>query len=854
MAMVYSKRSLFLRIAVVAVALVAMALATVGCPPGPVVPPPPPRMAADAGAPPAVSARPRPPGGPGLTGFVDLHTHPLSSLGFAGKLLYGGVDWAPSGGALLPADPDCRKDVHATSAGQALGHDQSTHGSWGVDVDPIDLLDGKFGMTNPCGDAVRQIVISAVQGVNDANNPGPDATGFPAFSSWPEWNDVTHQIMWIDSIKRAYDAGLSVMVALTVNNQTLGDSVAGPGDGPSDDMSSSDLQIREIKALVSRHSDWMAIADSAENLKKIVEQNKLAIVLGMEVDNIGDFNKKPGLSQDDIRREIARLYDDEGVRYVFPVHLIDNSFGTTAAYLDLFNLSNLREAGHFWNLQCAPASEHIHYAYQLGNPLKQAFDLRPASTLTAEMAALMVVKLGMLSDTVDDPVVPPGCDSMWNIGEGPYPGLTPNGQFAMREMMRRGMLIDIDHMSQASLKDALDIAKTENYPVNSGHNTVRTDPSGTERNLTADEYATIASLHGMAGVGGARSNDVEWLALYAAIRKALGDRPGAIGFGTDADGMSPLMRPPPVGTQRITYTADFPKSALGTASWDYNVAGVAHYGMLADFMRALSTLTGGQTAVADMMSGAQYFYDSWSRAEQYAAKARGDGGAAPVASATALRALATAAAPAATTAAPTHAPCTNAMVFRTACNMCLAPRANCPGVLHPVCDASRTRDKWGVCWTKGARPVAAVPAAPVGPGPSLVPGAYTLVLVGTADPETKKARQVAGFAVDIVANGRRVTLRGQDAKPTSAVQASGGFRGNRFIGRVSTGQQVLVLTGVTLTTDKVTKLRGTYVAHSPDVPPVSGIFVLQQTATLKRAPTGLVAYDKIGEFLDQLRK
>src|SRR5580658_653289 len=112
---------------------------------------------------------PRPPG-PGLTGFVDLHTHPLANVGFAGKLVYGGVDAAPDGGALLPADPGCHEDVPATSVEQALGHDESTHGSWGLQIDPSDILEGHL-IGNSCGDLVREQIVSAVQQANDANNP-----------------------------------------------------------------------------------------------------------------------------------------------------------------------------------------------------------------------------------------------------------------------------------------------------------------------------------------------------------------------------------------------------------------------------------------------------------------------------------------------------------------------------------------------------------------------------------------------------------------------------------------------------------------------------------------------------------
>jgi microsomal dipeptidase-like Zn-dependent dipeptidase len=449
--------------------------------------------------------------------------------------MYGGVDFASGGGALLPADPDCNKDVRAKSLRQALGHDESTHGSWGLDLDPVDLLDGKFGVQNPCGDVIRQLVISALQSVLLANNPSSNASGDPGFADWPVWNDVTHQAMYIDWIQRAHEHGLSVMVAFTVNNETLADTVAGPGDSPDDDKASSDLQIAEIKKLASRHSDWMEVAYNSDDLARIVSAGKLALILGLEVDNIGDFNRKAGLTIDDVKAEIARLYN-EGVRYLFPVHLIDNPFGTTAAYQDIFNLSNLREAGHFWNLVCANAGDNVSYRYALGNPLTETLDLDPPSILTAELAAAMVAKLGMLGDTYDPPIVP-SCPA--GIGMVNSLGLTELGKAAIQEMMRQGMILDVDHMSQASVNDALSIAEAQRYPVNSGHNAVRRG-AGTERALTAAQYARIGRLHGMAGVGSAQTSDSDWLALYQDVAASLG-RTDGIGFGTDASGLSPLM-------------------------------------------------------------------------------------------------------------------------------------------------------------------------------------------------------------------------------------------------------------------------------------------------------------------------
>src|SRR3989442_15015238 len=177
-----------------------------------------------------------------LTGFVDLHTHPLANLGFGGKLIYGGVDV----GALLPADPDCQHRERATSEQQALGHDKSTHGGW-------DLF------SNGCGDEFRKRVIHEVQRGNRGADEPEGASGYPSFPEWPVWNDLTHQKMWVEWIRRAYLGGLRAMVALAVNNKTLGDMTAGPGDYPTDDKSSADLQIAEIRSFVGRHPDFMAV-------------------------------------------------------------------------------------------------------------------------------------------------------------------------------------------------------------------------------------------------------------------------------------------------------------------------------------------------------------------------------------------------------------------------------------------------------------------------------------------------------------------------------------------------------------------------------------------------------------------
>jgi microsomal dipeptidase-like Zn-dependent dipeptidase len=587
-------------------------------------------------------------------------------VAFGGKLFYGGADV----GVLLPADPDCNQDARASSERQALGHDKSTHGGYGL-------------FDNRCGDDFRgggpltgDGVIHELQRANNAADPSGDASGYPDFPDWPKWDDITHQHMWVEWLRRAYDGGLRVLVALAVNNKTLADMTRGPGDTlPDDDKSSADLQIGEIKQFAARHPDFMVIAYSSADVQRIVASNKLAVVIGIEIDHIGNFQTATWLdgiplatlpSDAMVAAEIDRLYG-EGVRYVFPIHVLDNAFGGTAVYIDLFNVSNLRESGHPWQLTCSDPADAITHQYDPGS-----FDW---TKTIGEMA-----KLGMAF------LPGPGPQCPQNIGHRNKLGLTASGVVAIKEMMRLGMLIDIDHMSQGAVDQTLDLAEQVpgGYPLNSGHNGLRgaSPGSDSERALTSRQYQRIGKLHGMAGVGGAGLDAWQWLALYGNVVTALGGD-AVVGFGTDTNGLALGMRPrlgerdvvqqipnpqyqpclkqcaddcpdraggnraciakceasckasfPP--TQRsvcvsecgtrpssIQYSSDFPAPTDGTRTWNYNSDGVAHYGMLWDFLRDVATLDGGAAAVDRMMNGAQYFFETWQIAERRAATMAG---------------------------------------------------------------------------------------------------------------------------------------------------------------------------------------------------------------------------------------
>ena len=528
-----------------------------------------------------IGAQPSP---TGLRGFVDLHTHPLSNLGFAGKLIYGGVDAIPApgldgnpsgldgnpaGGSLLPADPNCNRNVTARSVDEALGHDKSVHGGWNAH-------------DNGCGDDFRVNLILFLQSALGAHDTQEDATGYPDFSGWPTWDDVTHQKMWVDWIKRAKDGGLRVLVALAVNNKTLADVVAGkspitPGDGPDDDRASADLQIDQTKQFVARHNDFMEIAYSADDLRRIVLSNRLAVVLGVEIDDIGNMDKYPrqdggpvpgpvpipktigsfplrsvAPTPEGAAAEIDRLYA-EGVRYIFPIHLLDNKFGGTAAYGNgVFDLSTYRETGRFWNLQCVPSTD-VDW--------KPSNDFPPKDPIVSTLFGILEdVKLG---GKIPAPPTPSNCTSDSQGVRNAQP-LTALGEAAIQHMMLKGMLIDIDHMSELSANRALQLAEAVKggYPMNSGHNGVRGHSNkgdNSERSFTQQQYRRIFLLHGMAGVGSAKSDAYQWALMYNRVLTAmetpqLGERPVTVSwratgmFGTDFNGMEFGMPQPRGGT------------------------------------------------------------------------------------------------------------------------------------------------------------------------------------------------------------------------------------------------------------------------------------------------------------------
>lgn len=362
------------------------------------------------------------PGAP-VWGIADLHTHPMASLGFGGLLFWGEPD-GPIEEALGPCTP-----AHGL-AGTGL----PTPTSWGTG----NVL---LGFVETPGDQ---------PGLQSWLHPGHAVGGYPSFEGWPGFTTIIHQQMYVDWIKRAYEGGLRLMVGHVVNNELLAREFGGWKKKPSDDRRAVEVQIEAMKALVARHASWMEIASTPAEARRIIRENRLAVVLGVEVDTPGNWPEERDCTREELRAYLNHLYHDLGVRHFFPVHLVNNALGGAAIYNDLFNVLNHALRDRYFEVEDGSAQG---VQYQLG------VDPGPADLWYRNPLTWLRSRLGSRQPDVRQVAG----------GHINAQGLTTAGTWCIQELMRLGMVIDTDHMSYKTVDEVLHLAEQHGYPVVSGH-------------------------------------------------------------------------------------------------------------------------------------------------------------------------------------------------------------------------------------------------------------------------------------------------------------------------------------------------------------------------------------------------
>lgn len=504
-----------------------------------------------------------------------MHTHPRSDLAFGEQFFYG----KPFG------------DIS-----EEMKNCKAYHGAW----HPF----------NPKGNLFRSEVVSQTETQFSGGCPHTNA-GYPNFESWPAACSVLHQQMWVDWIERAHEGGLNIMVALATHNHCIADIAE--TSGAQDDRTVMIQLLDGIKDLVNA-ADFMEIAYSPEEMRKIVLNGKLAVVLGIEMDNIGNFYApaepgnavyNPDPTASDIKAELDSIWE-MGVRYIFPVHLTDNIFGGTAISLSSFSVPNKYNTGHEFQPEQVSTAET-----QIG------FDLKHPKTESDPEADPMAKIAFTLVGGIMPKEINPSREENYTffqaepgMGHRNALGITSKGRFAIHYMMQKGFMIDVDHMSEKMLEEVLKIGLHQNYPLNSGHSGLR-EPEGTERSLTALQYKKLHRTGGMAAVGHGMlaSNFAE---EFRKVAPLTGFR--NIAIGTDVNGFFPL--PMADTSVFLVYDESLPKCTAGNRTWDINSDGFAHYGLFPDFLRTCQ-LAGMKPREWDaLMSSAEDFALMWEKCER----------------------------------------------------------------------------------------------------------------------------------------------------------------------------------------------------------------------------------------------
>lgn len=484
-----------------------------------------------------------------LVGTVDAHTHLMSDVGFGGDIVCGKTF---SEAGIADALKDCRS--HGTDGRTAL-------------IENLTNLEGK--------------------GPFDEH----DTTLWPTFADAPKWSSLTHQQMYYRWVERSWRAGQRIMVADAVNNNVLCALPTQVNRYSCDDMDTVRRQIAETKKLEKfvdaqyggTGKGWFRIAYTPEDVRRIVGEGKLAVVLGMEVSNPFGCSIKLGVPQC-TKADIDRGLDEAkslGIRSMYLCHKFDNALcgvrfdeGTQGVVV---NTGNFLNTGQWWQVETC------------------------TGTLTDHTVAggVLPPELAKLAPTAVLPVYPkaPHCNKR---------GLTSLGEYALRGMMKRNMLVEIDHQSVKAAKRTMEILESEGYPgVVSTHSWM--DKAFSER---------IYQLGGFIAQYGHDADEfVQEGAQEAALRKKYGV---GYGFGMDMNGFGGTPAPrADAATTPLVYPFDtgkgqsVDKEVTGERTWDYNTDGVAHYGMVPDWVQDMRSTHGqeGEQVVADLYRGAE----SWTR-------------------------------------------------------------------------------------------------------------------------------------------------------------------------------------------------------------------------------------------------
>lgn len=398
-----------------------------------------------------------------------------------------------------------------------------------------------------------------------------------ANEDFPRWDTIAHHEAWEGWLADAHEQGLSLMVMSAVTFEFLCELMPDRNRKRAcDEQADVDAQLAKTHDFVAR-SPWAEIALGPAEARRIIGEGKLAIVLSVEASSL--FER-----QSDWRPVFEHLWR-QGVRTLQIAHQIDNRFTGVALHNPIFHVAQYLQNCHI-DTDCGKTV----------GPVTLGFDVD---------ASCKNVK-----------------------------GLTADGAEFAREMMRRGMPIDIAHLSERATADLFAIARSNQYYplyVSHGHFREVMNPTlaATEKTTPADIIRMVRQTGGLMGLrtahdetrtyaGSGVPNDCQGSTKSFAQAFEFGRRELKVGLalGTDFNGFIQQTRPRfgPNGAcsagsaDQARAQARAQRDPLGT---EFDEKGLAHIGLVPDLLADLRHLGVDTSALDD---SAERYIAMWERA------------------------------------------------------------------------------------------------------------------------------------------------------------------------------------------------------------------------------------------------
>lgn len=547
-----------------------------------------------------------------LFGFTDMHSHILANYGFGGAGIFHGAPFHPLG------------------VEHALGSCERFHGREGRK----DLFGAGYdlGLSLSLNDLIQVFLRKELPTANHRTD------GYPTFSDWPNGpTSSTHQVQYYKWLERAYLGGLRLVVLHAVNNQMICDLLGNGGFQPiryaCNDMVGVDRQVDEAYRMQDYidaqeggpGQGWFRIVTTPDAARDVIGDGKMAVILGIETSNLFDCfltprEGYPRCTEADVRDRLEEYYQ-RGVRVLFPVHKFDNGFSAGDGQKGFLELGNFTQTSNFSSFT-TDCDESVPTTFDRGrmsfpglNEPRDDYFATPGQ----DLSTFYENPLNTLAPYLTR-LTAPG-----NPNESEHcktHGLTALGEFLLREMAAKGMIIELDHLPRKAYKRAFEIIQELDYPAVGTHG--------------LDNFGKLYQLGGLSTSGFGRCRDASQRSTVdngfqsrLQTMKDNGAYPG-LGFGLDLNGFAGAQGPRfgPRGcstpqTDPLTYpftsfagdvTFDQPK--VGNRSLDFNTEGLVHIGMLPDMIEDVRRDGVTDEEIEPLFRSAEAYVRVWERAER----------------------------------------------------------------------------------------------------------------------------------------------------------------------------------------------------------------------------------------------